>query len=319
MTEFALILPIFMVIVAGLLGFGRVFFTGSRRTTWQTRAPAGRSSTATHIATSAPAAQHTRLRCRLQSARTARQLLRDRPTPSASAERDRIGDPLKVTVEKPFAFVPILGIDKITIRASSTMRVENLEREGCRHEAPIPTAYTRGCRHERSLRDEGGQVIVLAAVMIPVLSPLRRSGARRRQLVHAQAAAPEPGGCGSVRRRRRRMRRTGRPACRRATLHSRRNTAQEIADAARAASPGTLSASDYAGGTLPASLYNTEIANQNKLNVNVNSTTYDNTDAGGSTTDFSDDDDGIAGTRLGNPCSCTPKAMTSPRLVTGPM
>ena len=79
------------------------------------------------------------------------------------------------------------------------------------------------------------------------------------------------------------------------------NTAQEIADAAREYA-GDPEASDYAGGTLPASLYNTEIANQNKVNVNINSTTYDNTDAGGSTTDFSDDDDGNAGTRLGNPC-----------------
>ena len=31
-----------------------------------------------------------------------------------------------MTVAKPFTFVPILGIGKITIRASSTMRIERL-------------------------------------------------------------------------------------------------------------------------------------------------------------------------------------------------
>ena len=57
------------------------------------------------------------------------------------------GEPLKVTVAKPFTFVPILNIGTITIRASSTMRIETLGGEDTSKDppTPIPVAYTEGC------------------------------------------------------------------------------------------------------------------------------------------------------------------------------
>ena len=52
-----------------------------------------------------------------------------------------------MTVAKPFTFVPILGIGKITIRASSTMRIERL---GGPNDAltgvPNPQSYTETCQ-----------------------------------------------------------------------------------------------------------------------------------------------------------------------------
>ncbi len=58
MTEFALIVPIFLLIVAGLLPSGASSSTGSRRTTWRARPRAGPSSTATRTdPADAPAAR----------------------------------------------------------------------------------------------------------------------------------------------------------------------------------------------------------------------------------------------------------------------
>ena len=139
MTEFALILPIFMVIVAGLLGFGRVFFYWIQ---------------ANHVANE-----------------TARWAIVDRnpyaPTTlqkaaanSSSSEFNsntkvcimRLGDkdlgaPLKVTVAKPFTFVPILNIGKITVQASSTMRIERLAGpEDSVTKVPKPLSYSEACQ-----------------------------------------------------------------------------------------------------------------------------------------------------------------------------
>ncbi len=73
------------------------------------------------------------------------------------------------------------------------------------------------------------------------------------------------------------------------------STAREIANKARqfAADP---EASDYAPDPLPGTLYNSGIATQSKLDVVINSTTYDDD------TDQSDDGDGSAATSFGSPC-----------------
>ena len=156
----------------------------------------------------------------------------------------------------------------------------------------------------RVRRDEGGQVIVLSAVMIPVfllmaalILDVGNWYTHKRQLQNRADAGAFAAGTAYAKNWKACVQ-TGDP-----TLKA--NTAQEIADAAREYA-GDPEASDYAGGALPASLFNTEIANQNKLNVNINSTTYDNTDGGGSATDYSDDYDGNAATRLGNPCFLHP-------------
>jgi hypothetical protein len=41
--------------------------------------------------------------------------------PSGTSE---IGDPVRVELESPFTFVPILGIGTITLSADATMRLE---------------------------------------------------------------------------------------------------------------------------------------------------------------------------------------------------
>jgi Flp pilus assembly protein TadG len=138
MTEFALILPIFMVIVAGLLGFGRVFFywiqanhvaTETARWAIVDRNPYAPTTLQQHAANSATA--------EFSSGP-------DQTTVCITRTGTELGDPLTVTVAKPFAFVPILGIAKITIRASSTMRVERLGNQTTT--PPTPSDYTEGCQ-----------------------------------------------------------------------------------------------------------------------------------------------------------------------------
>ncbi len=149
--------------------------------------------------------------------------------------------------------------------------------------------------------DERGQVIVLAAVMIPVLLLL---GAlvidvgnwytHKRQLQNRADAAAFAAGV-SYGKNWKACVQTADPALK-------ASTAQKIADAARQYS-GDPDPSDYAGDVLPAApLENTQIANQAKVDVAINSTSYDDN------TDYSDDYDGSAGTTLGDPCYNRPKS-----------
>jgi Flp pilus assembly protein TadG len=136
MTEFALILPIFMVIVAGLLGFGRVFFY------WIEANHVANETARWAIVDQNPYAPTTLQKHAADSATTEFSTGPDQTTVCIQREGAtlNLGDPLTVTVAKPFAFVPILGIGKITIRASSTMRVENFEN------GDTPSKYAEGCQ-----------------------------------------------------------------------------------------------------------------------------------------------------------------------------
>jgi Flp pilus assembly protein TadG len=140
MTEFALILPIFMVIVAGLLGFGRVFFY------WIQANHVANETARWAIVDRNPYAPTTLQQHAANSSSVEFNSGSDQTT--VCIQRDgtslNLGDPLDVTVAKPFAFVPILGIGKITIRASSTMRVERLGAVDASNNA-IPSSYTEGC------------------------------------------------------------------------------------------------------------------------------------------------------------------------------
>ena len=149
----------------------------------------------------------------------------------------------------------------------------------------------------RLLKDERGQVIVLGAVMIPVLLLLAALVVdvgnwytHKRQLQNradaaAFAAAVEYG-------------KNWKACVQTADPTLKASTAQEIANSARqyAADPD---AADYnkpptlPAGAPPASLYNSEIANQSKVDVAINSTSYDDN------TDYSD---GAVGLNNGNPC-----------------
>lgn len=134
MTEFALVLPVFMLIVAGLLAFGRVLFywieanqLASETARWAAvdRVPAGATSLQQYALDSGGTIEF----------RDAKVCL---DTPGGGAPR--IGGPIQVTISKPFSFVPILGIAPITIRGDATMRIERFA--GADGTAPT---YTVGC------------------------------------------------------------------------------------------------------------------------------------------------------------------------------
>lgn len=131
MTEFALIVPVFLVIVAGLLGFGRVFFywieanhLANETARWAVvdRNPYSPSTLQEHVRASGTV--------EWQDAR----VCIDFPDGGTLD----VGDRVRVRIEKPFQFVPILGIAPITIRGSSTMRVERF-RDGT-----SPQTYAAG-------------------------------------------------------------------------------------------------------------------------------------------------------------------------------
>jgi Flp pilus assembly protein TadG len=145
----------------------------------------------------------------------------------------------------------------------------------------------------RSLRGERGGVMVLSALMIPVFllfaALVIDAGdwfTHKRQLQNRADAAAFAAGVEYAKAWQACVQTTD-PALKLATANT-------IADAARqyAADP---EASDYSTGLLPSSLYNTEIANQSKLDVMVNSPTSANY------TDDTDYTDGGVG-NVANPC-----------------
>ncbi len=118
MTEFALVLPVFMLIVAGLLAFGRVLFYWIE---------------ANHLASET--ARWAAVDRRPDSSKTLQEYARDAGgtiefrdakvcirTPNGAPAS--VGGPIEVEIAKPFSFVPILGIAPITIRGEATMRIE---------------------------------------------------------------------------------------------------------------------------------------------------------------------------------------------------
>jgi len=137
MTEFALILPIFMIIVAGMLGFGRVFFY------WIQANHVANETARWAIVDRNPYAPTT---LQTAAADSSSSEFNSNTTVCITREGDKdLGAPLKVTVSKPFTFVPILNIVKIKIQASSTMRIERLGAKDASNNA-IPETYTEGCQ-----------------------------------------------------------------------------------------------------------------------------------------------------------------------------
>ena len=122
MTEFALILPVFMLIVIGLLIFGRVFFywietnhLASETARWASvdRNPAETDTPPRTLHDYARSGGQT-----LEFERDTRVCI-DYPE-GAPLE---LGDPVRVRVQKPFT---VIGGWTITIRGSSTIRIERL-------------------------------------------------------------------------------------------------------------------------------------------------------------------------------------------------
>jgi len=129
MTEFALVLPVFMLIVAGILAFGRVFFywisanhVANETARWAAvdRNPFAPQSLQTYAKDSATG----------EFAQGATVCI---TVPDGAA----VGNPVTVTISTPFSFVPLLDIGTITISGRSTMRIERLAGAG----GTAPAAY----------------------------------------------------------------------------------------------------------------------------------------------------------------------------------
>ena len=116
MTEFALVLPVFVLIIVGLLAFGRVFFywidanhIASETARW---AIVDRNPFPETLQQHAARSSTTEFESDVRVCITA---------PDGAV----LGRPLVVKVQKPFSLVPILDAGTITIRGTSTMRIEN--------------------------------------------------------------------------------------------------------------------------------------------------------------------------------------------------
>jgi TadE-like protein len=120
MTEFALVLPVFLLVVSGLLAFGRVFVYWIE---------------ANHLANET--ARYAAVDQLPPGAATLQSYARDSggtlefgnakvciTVPGGGTPT--IGGPIEVEISKGFSFIPLLEMGTITIRGSSTMRIERL-------------------------------------------------------------------------------------------------------------------------------------------------------------------------------------------------
>lgn len=130
MTEFALVLPVFLLIVAGLLAFGRVFF-------YWISANHAANETARWAAVDRNPFAPTTLKAHVRNSVTA-EFSDNAVVCITLPEGSAVGRPVTVTVEAPFTFVPLLDIGTLTIRGSATMRIERLAGP----DGISPAAYT---------------------------------------------------------------------------------------------------------------------------------------------------------------------------------
>src|SRR5262245_60412347 len=119
MAEFALIAPVFLLFVAGLITFGRIFFywidsnhLANETARWAAvdHNPYAPTTLQRHVLDSGT--------LEFQDANVCINF--EDATPA-------VGEFLTVKVQKPFHFLPILEIGRITIRAASTQRMESFE------------------------------------------------------------------------------------------------------------------------------------------------------------------------------------------------
>jgi hypothetical protein len=132
MTEFALILPVFMFIVLGLLAFGRAFWywidanhLANETARWAVvdRNPYAPVTLQQHIRDSSTVEFRNSVKVCID--------FPDGGTPE-------VGDRVRVRVQKPFSAIPLLDIKPITITAASTMRIERFA------DGSAPTTYAAG-------------------------------------------------------------------------------------------------------------------------------------------------------------------------------
>ena len=231
MTEFALIVPVFLLIVAGLLAFGRVFFywieanhLASETARW---AVVDRNPVRTRQTLQQHAAQTLDGRVRRTTSRSA--------STSRKARRRDLGDPRpRAGSRSRSTSCPSSGSGRSRSAAPRRCGSSASRTDGDPPAYATPTT-TSGRAHEpRRLRDERGGILVMAAVMIPVFLLLTALVVdvgnwftHKRQLQNRADAAAFAAG-----RRVREELEGLRPE--RATPPCSASTAREIADAARA-------------------------------------------------------------------------------------
>jgi hypothetical protein len=142
MTEFALVLPVFVLVVAGLLGFGRALFywieanhLANETVRWAVvdQRPDPTKTLQEYARDSGGTVEFSDARvCILVPGTDDGSGGFQPPTPP------QVGGPLEVKISKPFSFVPLLDIGTITIRGSATMRVERFAN------GTQPASYTVG-------------------------------------------------------------------------------------------------------------------------------------------------------------------------------
>ena len=155
-------------------------------------------------------------------------------------------------ISKQFNFLPILKIGTITIRGTSTMRIERF----ANNTGPTAVRLRLAVRslHMSRLRDERGSILALAAVMIPVFLLLAAMVidvgnwyTHKRQLQNRADAAAFAAGVEYAKNWQNCVYAGTDPT----KLAAKAAAAQKIADAARQYA-GDPEASDYAGAAVPA-------------------------------------------------------------------
>jgi TadE-like protein len=144
MAEFAIIAPVFLLIVVGMLVCGRLFFY------WIEANHVANETARWAVVDRNPYAPGQTLQLHARSSATNE--FEDNTSvcisfpeadPSDPNDPPELGEPVRVQVEIPVAFASFFGFD-VTIRGSSTMRIERLAATDADDNA-IPENYTATC------------------------------------------------------------------------------------------------------------------------------------------------------------------------------
>jgi Flp pilus assembly protein TadG len=122
MVEFALILPVFLIIVAGLLAFGRIFFYWLEANHQANEAV--RWAVVDRNPYAVPLQQHIHDEGTTEFANNVAVCI-DFPE-GDTLSTVAVGDAVRVRVQMPFDVIPLLGIGTVTIRGSATQRLERI-------------------------------------------------------------------------------------------------------------------------------------------------------------------------------------------------
>ncbi len=184
LVEFALIAPLLLMLVFGIIYFGiglnywldmnRVANQGARQAAvnhWPTQCQRGETACnnftsttpcATVMATNSKARLQEVLRCQTRNDATATICF-----PGKTPATATIGDPVKVKLSKPFTFF-FMNRLSITLTGTATMRLEQLPTL-LPGECGRPGMPMRGDIFRRQKERERGQVLVLVALLMPLL------------------------------------------------------------------------------------------------------------------------------------------------------